>query len=77
MDIVRNQKIVYSNSAIKDQGHEQSVLNSYNSVLSNSSQPPSRKDIILTAYFFLKIDESLKNNKIIEIKEKDFLEFYR
>ena len=77
LDIVRNQKIVYSNSAIKDQGHEQSVLNSYNSVLSNSSQPPSRKDIILTAYFFLKIDESLKNNKIIEIKEKDFLEFYR
>lgn len=63
---------------IKNQGHEETIINSYESVKLNKKNKNyrSRKEIILSAYFFLKLDESLKKNHIVEISESEFSNFY-
>ena len=63
---------------IKNQGHEEAIINSYECVRLNKKNKNyrSRKEIILSAYFFLKLDESLKNNNIIDISETEFFNFY-
>ena len=77
MDISKNHLNSTIKDKVKDQGHELSILNSYNSVMNNSPSLLDRKYIILTGFFFLKLDEAIKNNKKIRINEKDFLMIYQ
>lgn len=76
MNIVRDQKIIHSSESIKDQGHQMSIMNSYDNVLKKSKRSLERKYIVLTGYFFLKIDESLRKNQKINISKQVFERFY-
>jgi putative NADH-flavin reductase len=76
INIVKDQKVIYSEDSKKDQGHQMSIVNSYDNVSKNLKRSFERKYIVLTGYFFLKIDESLRKNKKMNISEKEFLLFY-
>lgn len=76
LEISRGHETIKINKKIKDQGHKLSILNSYLSTLNSSPYNLSRKYIILTGFFYLKIDQSLKLNQKMIIKEEDFLKFY-
>ena len=76
INIVKDQKVIYSEDLKKDQGHQMSIVNSYDNVSKNLKRSFERKYIVLTGYFFLKIDESLRKNKKMNISEKEFLLFY-